>query len=165
MNNNLGELIRKYSQSGILVDTNILLLLLVGNVDPDMIPRFKRTSQFVPEDYELLKRLLALFIRIVVTPNILSEVSNLAGQMGEPVKSVCFSCFFDNIEVMKESYVESRIVSRDHLVRFGLTDSTTFLLSSQPILVLTDDFRLSNYMSHHGLDVINFNHIRVAAWF
>ena len=31
-------------------------------------------------------------------------------------------------------------------------------------LVLTDDFRLSNYLGKQGIDVLNFNHLRFASW-
>jgi len=30
--------------------------------------------------------------------------------------------------------------------------------------VLTDDFRLSQFLERAGVDVLNFNHIRLAAW-
>lgn len=47
-------LLAKYSTKGILIDTNIFLLYLIGSVNRKRISRFKRTIQFVPEDYDLL---------------------------------------------------------------------------------------------------------------
>ena len=41
-------LIEKYASRGVLVDTNILLLFVVGAFDRELIPRFKRTSHFAP---------------------------------------------------------------------------------------------------------------------
>ena len=46
MTNYLDSLFARYRQKGILVDTNILLLLFVGSVNRKRISQFKRTQQF-----------------------------------------------------------------------------------------------------------------------
>ena len=38
MNDYLLDLFTKYRKSGILIDTNILLLFVVGSLNPDLIP-------------------------------------------------------------------------------------------------------------------------------
>lgn len=165
MTDNLITLINQYKQAGILIDTNILLLLFVGNADPKKIQLFKRTAQFAPEDHALLSKLLSYFARIVSTPNILSEVSSLSGQLGEPFKREFFVSFSKEIELVDERYIRSIDVARmDEFAKFGLTDSATIDLSNQRFLVLTDDFRLSQYLSRNNIDAINFNHIRVPGW-
>jgi rRNA-processing protein FCF1 len=162
---NISQLIAKYSRCGILIDTNILLLLFVGNVDPTRISKFKRTAHFLQEDYLLLKGLLSRFTKIVSTPNILSEVSNLSQQLGDPVKTEYFIQFAREIEVIDELYVASKNAAlTDEFIKFGLADSVIIQLSNGPFLILTDDFKLSNYLASNDVDVINFNHIRVAAW-
>ena len=75
MTDHILYLIQKYHSRGVLVDTNILLLRFVGDFDRDLIPRFKRTAQFVVEDYDLLKRLLVRFNSTITTPHILAEVN------------------------------------------------------------------------------------------
>jgi hypothetical protein len=37
---------------GILIDTKLLVLLVVGSVNRDRIPAFKRTSGYTPADWE-----------------------------------------------------------------------------------------------------------------
>ena len=39
------ELIRKHRGGGLIVDTNLLLLYLVGKTNPSRISKFKRTRQ------------------------------------------------------------------------------------------------------------------------
>ncbi|WP_292743219.1 hypothetical protein [Nostoc sp. NMS4] len=78
----IASLIRRYSQKGVLVDKNILLLLLVGSVNQERITKFNRTQQFIPEDYELLLAFIEKFKKLVTTPNILTEVNSLANQLG-----------------------------------------------------------------------------------
>ena len=76
MNQQINEIFDRYQQSGILIDTNILLLYFVGSYDIQQISRFKRTKKFVVEDYKLLTRIWNSFKKIVTTPHILTEVSN-----------------------------------------------------------------------------------------
>lgn len=38
---------------GILIDTNLLVLLLVGAVNRDRIPKFKRTRGYTADDWDL----------------------------------------------------------------------------------------------------------------
>ena len=147
------------------MDTNILLLLFVGNVDPKRIQHFKRTTQFTIEDYILLKKLLSYFERIVSTPNILSEINSLSGQLGDPFKSHFFVRFSKEIELVDERYVRSiDAATMGEFAKFGLTDSVTIGLSNGRFLVLTDDFKLCQYLARSGVDTINFNHIRVPGW-
>ncbi len=70
------ELIYKYSNKGLLIDTNILLLYFVGSFDRQHIEKFKRTSQFTIKDFDYLVILLDRFDTLVTTPNILTEVNN-----------------------------------------------------------------------------------------
>jgi rRNA-processing protein FCF1 len=163
--NHIEELILRYKNSGILIDTNILLCYLVGLLDTNKIPSFKRTAQFVQEDFKLLCTLVGYFKQIVTTPNILAEVNSLSQQLREPDRTRLFEIFSRQIQVLDEHYVESRIASeRQEFTRVGLTDSGIISLSPGKYLVLTDDFRLTNFLSKNGVDVINFNHIRVAGW-
>jgi rRNA-processing protein FCF1 len=137
----------------------------VGLLDPKKIPLFKRTAQFVVEDFTLLSTVLGCFKRVVTTPNILTEVNSFSQQLREPDRTKLFDIFSKQIQVLDEHYVESKIASqRQEFTRIGLTDSGIIELSPTKYLVLTDDFKLSNYLAKNGVDVINFNHIRVAGW-
>ena len=81
MNEYAARLVRGYRSRGVLVDTNLLLLLFVGSYDLERIERFKRTMQFTRDDFARLVALLGVFERRVTTPHILTEVSNLAGHL------------------------------------------------------------------------------------
>ncbi len=54
MKSNLKSLFQKYYRLGIIIDTNILLLAVIGRVDRDLIVKFQRTAIFTPNDYDLL---------------------------------------------------------------------------------------------------------------
>ncbi len=75
-------LLARYKRKGVLVDSNLLLLLFVGLFDPARIKKFKRTGHFSEVDFRLLVNFLAYFDKAITTPHILTEVSNLAGPIG-----------------------------------------------------------------------------------
>jgi rRNA-processing protein FCF1 len=153
--------VARYRSAGVLVDANLLLMYFVGVFDREAIPRFKRTSQFTPEDFDLLYRFLSNFERVVTTPHILTEVSNLAGQLPDHLRERVFEKLALGIPLLEERYTASKtIASGAPFVRFGLTDSAVLHHARGQYLVLTDDFRLSQYLQHEGVDVFNFNHLR-----
>lgn len=156
------SLFERYKQKGILIDTNILLLWFVGSVNRERIQKFNRTEKFVPEDYDRLQQILGYFYpKVVTTPNILTEVNSLAGKLGEPERSQCFSIFGKYVANLNEFYIESKVaVNINNFTKFGLTDSGILAIAKNQYLVLTDDFRLANYLSNSGVDVVNFNHLR-----
>ncbi|MEG4516209.1 MULTISPECIES: PIN domain-containing protein [unclassified Microcoleus] len=159
------SLFQKYKQKGILIDTNILLLWFVGTVNRERISKFNRTEKFVPEDYDSLVQILSYFNKIVTTPNILTEVNSLANQLGEPERSQCLSVFAEGVARLNESYLEStEVVRTDSFTKFGLTDCSIINLAKNKYLVLTDDFKLANYLQTLGIDTINFNNIRPSGW-
>ena len=165
MTDHILDLIQKYHSRGVLVDTNILLLRFVGDFDRDLIPRFKRTAQFVVEDYDLLKGLLVRFDSTITTPHILAEVNSLSGQLGEPGRTAYFETFARGIGLLDEQYVESKKAAEiDRFPALGLTDSGIALLATGAYLVLTDDFRSYGILETMGIDVVNFNHIRPIGW-
>jgi hypothetical protein len=158
MNDYLGQLIQHYSQHGIIVDTNVLLLYFVGN------SRHKRTSQYLPRDYDLLLKLLKRFQnRIVTTPNILTEVSNLLGNCTTSDQKKLWSVFASKVSVLGEKYLDSQRISQTPMFsKFGLTDSAIIELVKDKYLILTDDAMLFQYLEKNKIDVINFTHLRTS---
>jgi hypothetical protein len=47
-------LIQTYGVNGVVLDTNVLLLHIVGSLDPELLGKIKRTNQFEASDYTLL---------------------------------------------------------------------------------------------------------------
>jgi len=158
-------LLVQYKNKGVLVDANLLLLFFVGLYDRGRISTFKGTKTFTAQDFELLKVLFSYFSRVMTTPNILTEVSNLSNQLRENEKERFYSEFASGASRFHENYTSSaEICETEHFKKFGLTDSGIIAMVTGQYLVLTDDFKLSNYLQNAGVDAINFNHIRVLNW-
>lgn len=78
-------LLRRHYQSGIALDTNVFLLWVVGGFDIALIARHPRTRAFLEEDFDLLRRIISPFRRILSTPNVLTEWSIWRCSPGSPV--------------------------------------------------------------------------------
>jgi predicted nucleic acid-binding protein len=158
-------LINKHKAKGVLVDTNLLVLLLVGAVNKQRIPTFKRTGDFSIEEYELLVRLIDWFGKLIATPHVLSQVSDLTDLSGKELTAIRERFKVLVVQDIEESYDASRVLVDDPtFIRFGLADAAIATACSRGILVLTTDLQLQLALQALNIDALNFNHIRALAW-
>lgn len=137
-------IIAPYRDKGVLVDTNILLLFLVGLFDTKLISNFKHTKKFTVEDYETLDAFLSNFNSFITTPNIITEVANLSGHLAEDRKEEFSHVFARMIKQLQEFYlVSAEVVEMREFAKLGITDTGIIHLSRDDYFVLTDDFALS----------------------
>jgi len=81
---------------------------------------------------------LGVFDKLVTTPNVLTAVSNLSGQLPENLRAPFYSDFANRIALLEEHYVPSvGASSLAHFNKFGLTDSGIVQLVKDKFLVLT----------------------------
>jgi hypothetical protein len=156
------QLIKKYERKGLLLDTVLAILLVVGGHDRKLIGRDKRLSQFIPEDFDALISFIKAFNKMITTPNVLTEINNLVGHLSASDFPFKFAKY---IELMDEYYVPSKKICNSELFRdVGITDASLADLGKDQYLILTDDLRLVGKLEKRSIDVINFNHIRTLAW-
>jgi hypothetical protein len=153
------ELFLRFRGREVLLDTNLLLLLLIGSYERKRIRTFKRTAMFSELDFDLLAVFLQAFTKILTTPHILTEVSNLTGSLPGHLLNTWNVHFSRNINGLVEVFEESRsLVSGGVFARFGLTDAAISSLSSRA-LTLTEDFRLSGFLRARNMPVLNFREL------
>ena len=160
-------LVEKYKapNKGVLVDANLLLLLVLGTVRPQLIVTNARLASFTHADYDLINGLVAQFKRVVSTPNILTEVSNLANKVTDADKELFHAIFAKVItEVIKtEEYVDSASVANGQpdTWKLGLADAVaTKVCMTQEVLLLSTDLQLVGHVQKMGAAALNFNHLR-----
>lgn len=163
----VAQLIAKYRNTGLLIDTNLLVRLIVGTLDRKLI-KFSRADSrpFTEEDFDLLVEFAALFTRIVSTPHILTEVSNLTGKLESKrhseVREIIKIFVLNKVD---EAQVSVRdIVQHELFTRLGVADTAIHLTAPGKYLVLTDELALVGTLKKRGVDVINFNNIRMLNW-
>lgn len=125
---------------GFFIDANLLVLLLVGRASTDIIPRHRRLTGYTAADYDALDALLGRVNRIFVTPNTLTEASNLLRQHGEPERSRLMHGLAYLIEESEEIIIASRTASGNpHFAGLGLTDAVLLeAISAQTPLITAD---------------------------
>jgi len=81
----MDSLFKKMQQKGVLLDTNLFILLIVGLVGSKHIATHKKLDSYSEEDFKLLVSILDTCRHLVVTPHVLAETSNLVvhGMHGE----------------------------------------------------------------------------------
>ena len=145
----------------ILLDTNLLLLFVVGTTSRDYISKHKRLTQFTVKDFDTLIQLIERAPEVLLLPNTLTETSNLAAYIGEPAKTDIFRMLHTVISNSREQYIRSNIAAgRQEFIRLGLTDSALVEASTNEVAVLTTDFNLYHAALSKGTPAINFNHLR-----
>ena len=157
-------LFEKYKSKGVLIDSNLLLLLAVGFYRRQRVETFKRTRRYSVDDFNLMWRVLGYFERCITTPNILTEVNNLMRNLDDRELNPAAAAFSKLIAELFEVYVpSSEAVSHAAFPQFGLTDCIT-VAATQDVLVITDDLPLFGALSGFGRDALNISHIRMLNW-
>jgi len=158
----------KHVGKSVLLDTNVLLILLLGAFDPKLLRSFKRVRDYHMGDYDLLVRFLRFFTVLRTTPHILTEISNLTGHLPERVRLEWFQSFGlflksqSGVPRLAESWKPAeKLASTPDFHAFGLADAGIADLSSEA-LVVSEDHRLTGVLRKRGVAVLNFADLRRA---
>lgn len=143
-----------------LIDTNTLLLWIVGNLDPGRLGK-KRLESFDFNDLRRLADFLSGFQRHVTLPNILTEVSNLIGSGKQELVPGGAAALSDYCYFADEVFEASRgVVSRPEYARLGLTDGAIVALCNRDVTVFTVDHDLYGCLIGQGVAAINLLHFK-----
>ena len=138
----------------------MLVLLIVGATSRDLINKHRRLQSYTAADFDLLLRLINAS-EIIVTPNILTETSNLASQIGEPARARIAETFQRFVGTARESYIESRIAAEQPAFpRLWLTDAAILAGMRDPTVLLTADLDLYLAALNQSRKAVNFHHLR-----
>ena len=151
--------------AGLLVDTNLLVLFIVGSVNRNRIEQFKRTRKYTKADYALLIRVLEGFKQLHTIPHVLAEVSNLT-DLPARERHRAREILKATVSALDEAQIPSVRASGDRLYgRHGLVDAAIAAVAREHnCAVLTDDLDLYLSLSRDGVQAFNFTHLRAEAW-
>lgn len=160
--------LQRHRDEGILLDTNVLLLLWLAKFDSRLIGG-KRLEKYTPDDVELLAGYVGQFKRILTTSTILTETSNLAAQvLSGQRKQTLFRRLFPLFgasppDDFHRCSVDGLTLDESIFVRLGFTDASIAATVGTQHLLLTDDLDLYLAAQAQGAPAINFTHMREAA--
>lgn len=138
----------------ILIDTNALIVLLIGFIDPKLFANHKRVSIYDVDDFEALVTIIKNVDQLVVLPNIWTEVDNLLKDFSGSYKYPYIENLTNVIKASTEKYIASSIaISNDYFFELGLTDSLILEHAKECKLLITSDSRLSDFAKANGIEV------------
>jgi len=145
----------------IFVDTNALILLVVGLIDKSLISSHKRTSIYESTDFENLALLIGDLDKVVTTPNVLTEVDNLLNNFQRGHRWTYYQVLRELIAKSAEKFLESkRIIDLDAFFEIGLTDTGVLEICKECDFLITGDSKLADYASAFGIKVVDLVKIR-----
>lgn len=145
--------------AGAFIDANLLVLLVVGSVERQSVATHRRTRTFTPEDYDRLLRIVEALDRVFVTPNTLTEASNL---LEHPQDTRFLDRLRVLIEASQESIVSSVAAARSRaFTRLGLTDAVLLEVVSAERPLITVDLELYSAALAKGEEAaFNFTYLQ-----
>ncbi len=151
------------SREALALDTNLLLLLVVGRADPRLVSMHRRLRRFELWQLDRLVAIVRERTRLVVTPHVLAETSNLLRGGGlAPLALAAVSLMFRRwIEGVHEEHLPAVVLVRDGdgFDRVGLADLGLLTLAERGTEVLTVDAELAREGELRRLPISNFTRI------
>ena len=165
MNPNSADLVVQYRERGAIVDTNLFLVLLLGNVDPRLVGITARTDGYSPADYEMLRDVLAHFSRIVILPQILTEAGNLLKRNCPTANTLTdlnieLARFVHAAEAREVTVSAKRATLHPAFHRLGYADAAILAAATGRYLLLTADGPLQGMAWSSGVDVLPFDWLK-----
>ena len=138
---------------------------MIGRQDRSAVSRFFHSKAYNAAEFDVLDRFVRWFRRIITTPHILTEVSNLSGQLRGDDLTLFRAMLAQEIYLYEERQCAAQeVVQSPYFAKFGLTDAGIERIARDGLLVLTDDLALAGVLEKVRIDVLNFNRIRWLAW-
>lgn len=160
---------RACTKHGLILDTNLLILLLIGYYNAGYIEHCSKTQEYTEADFHYLANIIkALSPKIIVTPHILSELSNITFKKmlsGEKLKQYLQEVFA-LVELAAEQHVDKDIImeSPKLLADFGFTDLSIIEAAKQySYAVMTADDPLYAQLLQAGCVAENLKNARLLA--
>jgi rRNA-processing protein FCF1 len=138
----------------ILIDSNALVVLIIGLVDDRLISKHKTTSIYTKKDFLQLLQVIGDFKRLMVLPNIWTEVDNLLNRFSGNYKWKYIQSIKFMIQESSEKYLESKLgIENIFFADLGLTDSLILEAGKNCEFIVTSDSKLSDYAIANGIKV------------
>lgn len=147
----------------VLIDTNALVVLIVGLVEPNLFKTHNKTSIYDKDDFEELLSVIESVEHLIILPNVWTELDNLLNGFTGHHKEKYIEEIKAGLQDSTEIYVESKIGVEHHsFYNLGLTDSLIlhYSLTKDCELLITSDSQLSDYARANEIAVYDMVKIK-----
>jgi len=141
----------------VVIDSNIFILFLVGQINENKIKNYTRNSIYSKEDYYFLINILSKYDRIITSPNILTEVDNILNRITGDDKYRYLAIVKNIYKQTIEKYLETESVSQNWFFDIlGITDSAIIIMARECDLLISADSALCDYAKSLGIETFDF---------
>ncbi len=145
----------------VIVDSNLLLLLVIGLWNPRAIATHKRLGNYTYADFLELSAFLSTFQTVATTAHVLAEVSNLAGSASGATRQAIFAQLAGLVATLEERVVSAKTAAATaEFNLFGVTDAALSVLAVDMSL-LTQDGRLARHLQLKGLSAWTLDQVKI----
>ncbi len=167
----MAPLAERLAGKDLLIDSNLLVLLVVGLVRPESVGG-KRLEKYTLPHFETLCQTIVSAGRVILTPHVLAETSNLVKMAlyGEPQREALAVLMLDELPFGDENSRQAKVVMERHVPKIslsleivnrpGIADAglLSAAMTERHVLV-TDDADLYWGALSQGSAAENFNHV------
>jgi hypothetical protein len=124
----------------LVLDANILVVFIIGAVDPTQLGVGKQVKEYQPDDFGILVQYLTQFGEIILLPNTITEASNLLDHLAGEWRERCMQMLAILVQSHGERYIGSNVASRQtEYMRLGITDAAILCSLDSDTYLLTSD--------------------------
>jgi len=186
-NNIIDNFVQHTPKDFVLLDTGVFLLLLQGlKIEEPYYSKYNQKSSgylmdkntiekmnnnengYSTKDFKLLSEIVDNYEKIMTTPHILTEISNLNKSKKRQKSLTTRNLLFNRLKALiasnlvYENFVNiTDIIKDSKFNKFGVTDIGILNQSKNSnIGVITDDSKFSGYLNNNQIPCINFKELR-----
>ena len=141
----------------VIIDTNIFILFLAGQINENRIKNYTRNSLYTKEDYYFLLDLLSNYDRIITSPNILTEVDNILNRITGEDKYKYLILVKTIYKQTIEKYIKTETISQNwYFDTLGITDSSILMMAKESELLISGDSSLCDHAKSLNIKTFDF---------
>ena len=141
----------------VIIDTNIFILFLVGQINENRIKNYTRNSLYTKEDYYFLLNVLSDYDRIITSPNILTEVDNILNRIGGEDKYKYLVLVKTMYKQTIEKYIKTEMITQNwYFDSLGITDSSILMMAKDCELLISGDRSLCDHAKSLNIKTFDF---------
>lgn len=145
----------------LVIDANLLLLLIIGQIDEGQhLHKSNRLSAYDRKDLKKLRCVMAQFEKIIISPYLAAEVSNLI-DLKDTLRQRAFQVariFFSQFEQASVSVCQD--AQHSAFIRYGITDASLAVLAKDYMIITNDNRLLPILFAVNSKNVLPFSTVR-----
>ena len=139
----------------------MIIVFVVGTINPKLLGVAKRVKGYRPNDYELISTYLSFFSEIILLPNIATEASNLLDHLKGEQRDDCMAFLKALTGIGSERYIASASAAEQpEYMALGITDAAILCALQSDTYLLTADWALYLAATYRGREAQYFDDLR-----